>query len=174
MTTSFERCLTFILKQEGGFVNNPKDPGGMTNLGVTQGQWERFLGRKVDDGEMIALTPETVAPFYKSRFWDFCRCDELPLPIALCVFDSSVNQGPSPAAKILQRCLKIDVDGIVGSMTIKTAESVPIDGLIAGFCSAREKEYRKSPDFTTFGVGWLARNERCERAAYQLIVPPSP
>jgi lysozyme family protein len=67
-----------LLEHEGGFVNHPKDPGGMTNLGVTRATYEQFLGRAVTEAEMRALTPKDVGPLYKSEYWDKARCDDLP------------------------------------------------------------------------------------------------
>ena len=68
MKENFEIALQALLKHEGGFVNDPRDPGGMTNLGVTKKVWEAFVGREVTEDEMRKLTPETVAPLYKQRY----------------------------------------------------------------------------------------------------------
>jgi len=57
MTNNFDNVLKLVLQSEGGFVNDPRDPGGMTNLGVTQRVWEAFVGRPVSEVEMMALSP---------------------------------------------------------------------------------------------------------------------
>ena len=67
MQENYDKCFELLLHYEGGFVNNPHDPGGMTNLGVTKKAWEAFVGKEVDEDEMRALTPEVVGPFYKSH-----------------------------------------------------------------------------------------------------------
>ena len=67
MKENFEVALKALLKHEGGFVNHPADPGGMTNLGVTKKVWEEFVGHAVDEQAMRNLTPETVAPLYKKQ-----------------------------------------------------------------------------------------------------------
>jgi lysozyme family protein len=77
MQSNFETCLALMLEHEGGFVNHPQDPGGMTNLGVTKRVWEEWVGHEVDEKQMRALTPETVAPLYKRKYWDACRADDL-------------------------------------------------------------------------------------------------
>ena len=61
MNANFDKCLALVLKSEGGFVNHPQDPGGMTNLGVTAKVWEEWVGHPVDEKQMRALTPEMVA-----------------------------------------------------------------------------------------------------------------
>ncbi len=48
MIGNFKECLALVLKSEGGYVNNPQDPGGMTNLGVTKRVWEEYTGHEVD------------------------------------------------------------------------------------------------------------------------------
>jgi lysozyme family protein len=58
MKENFDDALKAILKHEGGYVNHPKDPGGMTNLGVTKKVWEAWVGKAVGEKEMRALTPE--------------------------------------------------------------------------------------------------------------------
>ena len=78
MKENWDACFAMVLKHEGGFVNHPKDPGGMTNLGVTRTNWELYLNRDVTEAEMRALTPEMVKPFYKKNYWDRIKGDALP------------------------------------------------------------------------------------------------
>jgi lysozyme family protein len=78
MKENFDDALKAILKHEGGYVNHPKDPGGMTNLGVTKKVWEAWVGKAVDEKEMRALTPEVVGPMYKKKYWDAVKADEMP------------------------------------------------------------------------------------------------
>jgi lysozyme family protein len=70
MKENFDSALKQVLDSEGGFSNDQRDPGGMTNLGVTQGTWEMWVGHPVDEKEMRSLTPEKVAPMYKKKYWD--------------------------------------------------------------------------------------------------------
>ena len=77
MKENFDECLKMLLYHEGGFVNHPKDPGGITNLGVTKRVWEDWKGTEVSEQDMRDLTPEDVAPLYKKRYWDKCKCSDL-------------------------------------------------------------------------------------------------
>lgn len=100
MKNNFEQCLALVLRSEGGFVNNPKDPGGMTNLGVTKATYESYVGRSVDADEMKGLTPDTVAPLYKKMYWDKVRGDDMPAGVDYALFDLAVNSGPTTGYKV--------------------------------------------------------------------------
>ena len=91
MQNNFESCLKNLLKHEGGFVNHPKDPGGMTNLGVTKAVYEAWVGHEVTEKTMRELTTEAVAPLYRKKYWDACRADELVSGLDYVVFDCAVN-----------------------------------------------------------------------------------
>ena len=67
MKNNFDRCLEMLLHHEGGFVDHPEDPGGMTNLGVTRATLEQYRGRHVTEEEMRSLTPVDVASLYKTE-----------------------------------------------------------------------------------------------------------
>ena len=67
MNANFPKALAAVLVHEGGYVNNPKDPGGMTNLGCTKTVWEEHCGHPVDEKAMRALTPADVGPLYKNK-----------------------------------------------------------------------------------------------------------
>jgi len=78
MKENFESCLKSVLLHEGGYVNHPADPGGITNLGVTKRVWEEWVGHEVDEKTMRGLTPEIVGPMYKAKYWDKIKGDDLP------------------------------------------------------------------------------------------------
>ena len=91
MKKNFDKCLAMLLKHEGGFVDHPKDPGGMTNLGVTKAVYDKWIGRESTEEEMRGLTQDDVAPIYKKNYWDRCKCDDLPSGADWSVFDWAVN-----------------------------------------------------------------------------------
>ena len=62
MRENFAKALEHVLNHEGGYVNHPADPGGMTNLGVTKRVWEEWVGHPVDEKAMRNLTPAQVVP----------------------------------------------------------------------------------------------------------------
>ena len=168
MKDNFELCLKMLLKHEGGFVDHPKDPGGMTNLGVTKAVYEDVLGREVTEQEMRALTEEDVKPVYKKLYWDRCWGDELPSGVDWAVFDWAVNSGPSRAAKALQRAVNAKPDGAIGPNTLEAVEAVDPRDIIEQLAEERELFYRALSTFDTFGKGWLRRNDETRDTALEL------
>ena len=165
MKENFEVALKALLKHEGGFVNHPADPGGMTNLGVTKKVWEEFVGHAVDEQAMRSLTPETVAPLYKKRYWDAVHGDDLPSGVDLCVFDCAVNCGVSRSVRFLQHSVGAVEDGVMGPDTLaRVTKSLP-NKLIADFCAQREMFYKGLPTFGDFGKGWMAASSTVAVAA---------
>lgn len=170
---AFERALPVILRHEGGYVNNPRDPGGMTNLGVTKATWEGWTGKPASEADMRALTRDQVAPLYRKNYWDKLRCDELPPALALCVFDFGVNAGPARAARYLQRLVGTPEDGVIGPATIAAVQAfvgrVGTAEAVRQYSIARRGYYRQLSTFGTFGRGWLRRVDETEAEARGML-----
>ena len=169
MLSNFPAALALVLQSEGGFVNHKFDPGGMTNLGVTRNVWKEWVKREVDEAEMRALTPEMVGPLYKARYWDACKCDDLPRGVDYAVFDSAVNMGPGRAAKLLQAALGVTADGSIGRATIAAATAADPAELLEAFSLGKEAFYQSLATFQTFGKGWLNRVAHVQAAAEQMM-----
>lgn len=165
MKENWEKCFRLVLSHEGGFVNHPRDPGGRTNLGVTQRSWEAYIDRPVTEAEMKALTPEMVKPFYKSRYWDKVRGDELPAGVDYAVYDLAVNSGPTRAAKYLQQVVGVPADGIIGRKTMAAVMDAQADEVVDAICGIRVDFLRSLPTFEVFGKGWMRRVAEVEEVA---------
>ena len=171
MQSNFELCLKKMLAHEGGYVNHPQDPGGMTNLGVTKRVWEEWVGHDVDEKQMRALTPETVAPLYKRKYWDAVRADDLVAGVDYCVFDVAVNSGPGRAIKFLQSSVGVTADGGFGPATlaaVKNAEADP-KRLIELYSAKRLEFLQSLKTFETFGKGWSRRVAEVKQAALEMV-----
>lgn len=166
---NFENCLKFTLQFEGGFVNNPKDPGGPTNLGVTQATLSAFIGRQATIPEVKALTREKVAPIYRLKFWDHVNGDDLPVGIDLAVFDFGVHSGPTRGAIGLQRALNLADDGKIGPVTIAAAKKADPDATINAVCNERMEFLQHLKVFKTFGKGLTSRVAKCRKAALSMV-----
>lgn len=171
MIDNFQKCLDFVLKHEGGFVNNPSDPGGMTNLGVTSRVWEEWVGHPVSEKEMRNLTPLMVRPLYKRKYWDACFADDLISGLDYCVFDVAVNSGVGRSIKLLQSCARATPDGDYGSITsalVKKVSSDPIR-IIELYCARRLEFLESLRTFATFGKGWSQRISEVKATALGMI-----
>jgi len=168
MIDNFKECLNLVLKSEGGFVNNPNDPGGMTNLGVTKRVWEEYTGHEVDEKAMRGLTPEKVAPMYEQKYWRPCYGEVLPRGLDFVVFSMGVNAGPGRSVKLLQSSLGCVPDGIIGPRTRGLISDSNCATLIAKFSESRRDYYRALKTFPIFGKGWLTRVDREEQEALNM------
>ena len=171
MNSNFDLCLKNLLIHEGGYVNNPADPGGMTNLGVTARVWEEWVGHPVDEKQMRALTPADVAPLYKRKYWDTCHADDLVSGVDYCVFDVAVNSGSGRAIKFLQSCVGATPDGGYGSITaalVKKAEEDP-RRLIELYCAKRLEFLQSLKTFPVFGKGWSKRVAEVKEQALKML-----
>tara|TARA_Y100000114_G_C11748324_1_gene322864 strand:- start:901 stop:1413 length:513 start_codon:yes stop_codon:yes gene_type:complete len=169
MSDYFEECLDKVLKHEGGFVNHPSDPGGMTNLGVTKKVYENWVGREVNKQDMMALTADDVKPIYHKNYWQRCKCDELPIGVDYVVFDMSVNHGVGRASRFLQKIVGATIDGAIGNETLSKVKEMPRSEIVNKLCLQREKFYKKLKTFDVFGKGWLRRNEEVKQTAEELL-----
>jgi len=157
MKENWDACFAMVLKHEGGFVNHPKDPGGMTNLGVTRTNWELYLDHDVTEADMRALTPEMVKPFYKKNYWDRIRGDELPSGVDYAAYDLAVNSGTSRAAKYLQQIAGVTVDGVIGPQSLKAIQKCDAEDVVDEVCNMRMDFLKNLGTFETFGKGWTVR-----------------
>lgn len=168
MRGNFDQCLKQVLRHEGKYVNHPSDPGGRTNLGVTQRVYEDWVGYPVNEAVMRKLTVAHVKTLYKVKYWDVVKGDDLPLGLDLCVFDFGVNAGPNRAARYLQKMVGAATDGEIGPHTLSlTKQFVRERGKVAGilvYQDMRREYYKMLNTFPTFGRGWLNRVRDIEMA----------
>ena len=173
MSNKFSEALEVILHHEGGYVNHPKDPGGMTNMGVTKRVYEEHVGYGVSEHTMQNLTKEDVEPIYKKNYWDRVKGDDLPEGLDLCIFDFAVNAGPGRAAKFIQRLVNTTVDGGIGPNTLKCindhVKQYGVSTTIDQYQSERHNYYQSLSTFETFGKGWTRRVDEVTEKAKEWI-----
>lgn len=169
MKENWQSALEHVLKHEGGYVNHPADPGGRTNLGVTQRVWEEWVKHPVDEAAMRALTPEDVAPLYAEKYWARVKGDDLPSGVDYCVFDASVNSGTGRASKLLQECVGTQPDGVIGPMSLQMAAAMVPADLVNLYCDKRLAFLKELKTWETFGRGWERRVEDVRKTALAMI-----
>jgi lysozyme family protein len=163
---SFKECLDLVLKSEGGWVYNPLDPGGETNLGVTQRVWEEWVGHPVQT--MKNLTPELVTPLYEQKYWRPCYGEVLPRGLNFLCFSFGINAGCGRSVKLLQQSLGLISDGVIGPRVMQKLRESNITDVIKGFSESRREYYKSLKNFPIFGRGWLNRVDKEEKEAINM------
>ena len=160
----FADALDHVLEMEGGFTDDPHDPGGPTNLGITLAvfaAWRKTAVSAANRARLIrdlkAIDRASVTAIYRTRYWDAAHCDALPAPIAFMHFDAAVNHGVGTAIRCLQEALGVSIDGEVGPETRAAAARASIAATLDAYAAIRERRYRALPHFWRFGRGWLRR-----------------
>ena len=153
MAGPFETALAVVLEAEGGYTDDARDPGGKTRYGITE-EVARSHGYT---GEMCDLPLDTAKAIYRKDYWDVCKCDNLPWPLSLYVFDAAVNQGCNPAIRMLQTTLDVPADGLIGERTLTAAIRRGGGETPALYMAARAQRYTGTRNFDRFGRGWLKR-----------------
>lgn len=162
----FTNAFKHVLKEEGGYVNDPADSGGATNRGVTQQTYDRHRDSKnLDRRHVRYLTIAETENIYET-YWKDCKADQLPAGINLMHFDFAVNAGVRRAAITLQRCVGVDDDGIIGPKTLAAVQERNSENLIKAYAESRRGFYRnlaeRRPKDRRFLNGWLLRTNRME------------
>ncbi|MGK2740554.1 glycoside hydrolase family 108 protein [Tepidicaulis sp. LMO-SS28] len=180
MSAAFSTAIQTVLEHEGGYVNDPDDPGGATNWGISL----RFLRQvsemtgadffdfdidrsgEIDPRDIQLLTREDAVAIYREHWWDKYRYEDLPPAIGVKVFDLSVNMGAVQAHKLLQRACRavgqhLIEDGILGPRTRAAVQAADSYELRAALRSEAAGFYRSlvasRPVLKKYLKGWLRR-----------------
>lgn len=172
MKSNFLKVMPYIFSEEGGYVDDPADPGGATNMGITIATLSAWEGHQVSPEDVKEMTQATATQIYQTQFWDKIDGDNLPSGVDYAVFDFAVNSGPGRAAKTLQDVLGMPEDGVIGAQTVAAADMRPADEVINALCDARASWLESLSTASTFGKGWLARVERVRSRALALAANP--
>lgn len=155
----FHLAVSFVLAKEieGGYVNDPRDPGGETNFGISK--------RAYPDLDIKGLTEDDARAIYKRDYWDTVRGDSLPPMIAVAVFDAAVNQGRDPAVRLLQRAAGVEADGKLGPATLKAVHSADPENLLIEYLGWRARRYHGTANADVYIRGWMIRLFRLQAFA---------
>lgn len=160
--SGFLNALEYVLGEEGGLADHPQDRGGRTNLGISTPVWNAWRDRLHKPGQSVdACTRNDAEVIYHRGFWMAARCDGLPWPLSLCVFDAAVQHDPRDAVKILQRALGVKDDGILGPVTAQAIAKADKARLVRSYLFARLAFYRadmvRSKEQRVFAPSWIGR-----------------
>ncbi len=163
---TLDLCLSVTLPEEGGWADNPHDPGAATMEGVTQrvyDAWRHSCGlpfrsvREIEPSERDAI--------YKTQYFDPIKGAELTPGVAITVFDYAVNSGVYRAAIALQWALGVKMDGQIGLLTLHAASQDNASHIIEAVCGRRLSFLERLRTWRWFGRGWSARVHRVEAKA---------
>lgn len=149
MSANFDKAFVAIIGAEGGYVNDPRDPGGETKFGISK--------RSYPKEDIPNVTLDRAKAIYFQDFWTPVRGDDLPWPLSLFVFDAAVNQNPTVAVKLLQKAAGVAQDGSLGPKSIRAIAKADKHELCALFMADRALRYTGTRNFDIYGRGWLAR-----------------
>ncbi|MEO9191488.1 MAG: glycosyl hydrolase 108 family protein [Acetobacteraceae bacterium] len=173
MDDRFPACLAFTLKEEGGYVDDPADPGGATNMGITLATFRQWSDEpNVGAIAVQDMSVRTAQAIYRVLYWNPLRADALPAGVDLSVFDFGVNAGIWRSARVLQRAIGFTgdaVDGCIGPETLGAVGKGEPAAIIADLAERQAAFYRSLADFATFGRGWLARTQARRLAALAMV-----
>ncbi len=169
MKANFRDCLDVTLRHEGGYVNDPHDPGGETKFGISK--------RAHPKEDIKGMTLDRAAQIYQAGYWAPLKCDLLPDGLDLVAFDGAVNSGQMRGAKWLQRALGVTPDGRVGKTTIEVAHILSLEGrrqAISAACKERLDYLRGLKTWDRYKNGWTARVNDIEVKALAMTAKPEP
>lgn len=145
----FSAAFAALLGHEGGYVNNPADPGGETKYGISK--------RAYPKEDIAALTLDRAEEIYLRDFWEAAGCESVPDGMKFQLFDMAVNSGVSSAVKTLQLSACTQPDGILGPQTLMAVQSMPVARLVARFNGHRLQFMVRLATWPEFGRGWAGR-----------------
>lgn len=150
---TFDKALDFVLRHEGGYVNDPDDAGGETNFGISK--------QAYPDVDIENLTLAKVAKIYRQDYWIAAKCEVLPPMVACAVFDTAVNMGVAWAIRLLQKAVYAASDGVIGPNTLAAVEKMVANKsesrVLIDFLSWRLWRYRSIPAGDKYMRGWSLR-----------------
>jgi lysozyme family protein len=159
--SNFDRAVAHVKVEEKGYVNNPDDPGGATNFGITQQLLDDVRGAYAQQGYPASvkdLTWPQAREIYRLHFWQPLHGGELPLHVSLPLLDAAVNSSVTRAAKWLQSALGVAADGWIGAKTIRAARAADPKTLLNEFHALRAYHYMMQDAIDDkFGLGWARR-----------------
>lgn len=153
MSLTFQQIFDRLIGHEGGYVDDPRDPGGETNWGVTK----RTAMANGYTGNMKTMTRQQAYEIYRRAFWLRYNCEQMPDAVAYQFFDAAVNHGFGNASRMLQRAVGVLDDGIIGKYSLEAINRNPISDTLMVLNGERLNFYTRLKNFDRFGKGWVNR-----------------
>ena len=161
MKNRFDICFDRLIGHEGGYVDDPDDPGGETNFGISKRSYPSVVIRN--------LTRSQAKNIYRSDYWGKPQCENLPLGVDYLVFDRAVNSGVSASVKALQRSVGASPDGMIGRRSLAAIAALSAAKIIDRLAIERAIHYTnlviKRSKSRKYLRGWMKRLIETHRLA---------
>lgn len=175
----FAHALSFVLVREGGYVNDPTDKGGETNLGISDLRDGLADGKTDVDGDgkpdvkIKDLTKEQAGLIYQRDYWQAAKCDLWPDGVSLFVFDSAVQHGAKKAIQLLQDAVGVTSDGVAGPKTVSAVTGADAEWLLTRCLLRRSRYYadiiKSNASQGKYLNGWFNRLDELANACQEVV-----
>lgn len=145
----FDRFIDRLLSHEGGYVKDPRDPGGETQWGISKRSYPKLDIRRLTRAQAIAI--------YRRDFWERSRADDMAPALGFQLLDAAVNSGITQATRWLQRAVGVADDGIIGPVTLGALRIADPAHVVARFNAERLEFMTRLSGWSAFGKGWARR-----------------
>jgi lysozyme family protein len=145
----FDSSFSALIGNEGGYTNDPRDPGGETMFGISK--------RAYPTEDIANLTLDRAKLIYRRDYWGPAGCDAVPDALKFHLFDTAVNQGVRTAVRVVQNAVGETPDGILGPLTLQAISTMDANKALLRFAGARLIAYTSTPGWADFGRGWVNR-----------------
>lgn len=164
---NFEKSLSYVLQNEGGYTNDPFDHGGATNYGITQHDLSRYLGKSASPNDVKNMTMEQAQAIYRQQYWNPLHLDYVQHDgLATAIFDCCVLRGIGFIREV-QGMVHVATDGHVGPITLEALNNAHVGDVIEDIIYNCQHFYygivAHNPTQARFLKGWLGRANRLKK-----------
>lgn len=146
---TFDQVFDRLIDHEGGYVNDPQDPGGETNWGISK--------RSYPNLDIKNITRDEAKAIYFVDYWKRSGADKYDAAIGYQVFDAAVNSGIENSVRFLQRAVDVADDGHVGPITLSAINKMSVTDVISRFNAERLEFMTKLSNWEHNSRGWARR-----------------
>lgn len=145
----FNAAIERLLDIEGGYVNDPNDPGGETKYGISKRSYPHL--------NIAELTRAEAIEIYRHDFWMVAVLDQYPAAISYQLLDAAVHHGIGTALRMLQRAVGVADDGHIGPVTLSALATVSDTDLVMRFLAERLAYMTRLRNWKRNATGWALR-----------------
>lgn len=158
---TFDEAFDRLINHEGGFSDDPKDPGnwtgGRVNVGQLKGTKFGIAANTYGDLDIENLTLAQARGIYYRDWWLKAGADQMDAAIVFQLWDFAINAGMSTAVRALQRAVRVADDGSIGPMTLRAVRAMTVTDVLMRMTAQRLRFYTSLSTWQTYGKGWTNR-----------------